>query len=102
MLESPPAALPVQSPALPSLKQCSDETLTHPLLGLLHKSIYRQHAPNPDCFFASCKTALVFPGRQQVSSAALRQAAPRASDAGSTGGRAQVQPPFCEPCSKSS
>lgn len=63
MLESPPAALPVQSPALPSLEQCSDETLTHPLLGLLHKSIYRQHAPNPDCFFASCKTALAFPGQ---------------------------------------
>lgn len=36
---------------------------THPLLGFLHKSIYRQHIPNPDWFFASCKTALVFPGQ---------------------------------------
>lgn len=72
MLESPPAALHVQSPALPSLEQCSDAALTHPLLRFLHRSIYRQHTPDPDClgfFFLFPRQPWRSLGREQVSSA---------------------------------
>lgn len=57
MLKFPPAAVPVQSPALPSLEQRSDASPAQPLPGVLHKSLksfrYRQHAPNYH-FFLFC------------------------------------------------
>lgn len=76
MLESPPAALHVQSPALPSLEQCLHPTYTS------SPQVFTQKHLQTSCtkswlvfvlFFSFCKTALVFPGQTaaQVSSAAL-------------------------------
>lgn len=81
MLDSPPAALHVQSPSLPSLEQCSDAALTHPLLRFLHRSIYRQHTPDPDClglvFFLFARQPWCSLGREQVSSASGSSASVR-------------------------
>lgn len=101
MFESPPTALSVQSPALPSLEQCSDETLILSL-GFYTKAFTDNTYQILTGFLLLARQPSCFLARQQVSSAALRQAAPRASDASSAGRRAQAQPPFCEPCSKSS
>lgn len=75
MLESPPAALPVQSPALPSLKQCLDET--HILSsGFYTKAFTDNMHQILTVFLLLARQPSRFLARQQVSSAALRQAAP--------------------------
>lgn len=102
MLEFPPAALHVQSPALPSLEQCSHATYTS------SPQVFTQKRLQTSCtkswlffcfFFLFARHPSCFLARQQLRSA--QQLCEHQTPA-VPGARAQVQPPFCETCSKSS
>lgn len=99
MLESPLQHCMFRVPAWSSARMQHSQILSS---GFYTETFTDNTHQIPTAFFVFARQPWCFLARQQVSPAALCQAAPWASDTGSAGGRAQVQPPFCETCSKSS